>query len=124
MRLVTLLGTAVFSWPRAPQTHFSLVPCHLGLMERDLRGTEERGLCMPGWCHCPFLLIFLLALSWQLLLPSPSHRAPQMGRRKDKLFLHLVPGLCGGLGWQRDANSFIFKSWRVFLKVTLQPQML
>lgn len=88
-------------------------------MERDLGGTEERCSRLSGWhCRCPFLLILLLALGWQLLLRSLP--GPPDGRRKDELSLHLVPGLCGGLGWQRDLNSFIFGSRKIFLKVTLQ----
>lgn len=124
MRLVTLLGTAVFSWPRDPTDSLLAGALSFGV---DGKGSERsrRERFVSAWVvHCPFLLIFLLALSGQLLLSYPSRRAPQMGRRKDKLFLQPVPGLCGGLGWQRDANSFIFRSWRVFLKVTLHSQML
>lgn len=42
-----------------------------GLMERDWGGTEENAhVCLVA-LPLPFLLIFLLALGWQLLLSSP-----------------------------------------------------
>lgn len=83
-------------------------------MERDLGGAEERCSRPSGGSAYP-----PVGLGWQLLL-SPS-RAPPDGRRKDYLAPpHLVPGLCGGLGWQRDPNSFIFWSRTLFLKVTVQ----
>jgi hypothetical protein len=100
MRLVTLLCTAVFSWRCACQTYFLLLPRHQGLMERVLGGTEERCLCLPGWCHhCPFLLILLLALGWQLLLYSLS--GPPDGKEER---LALLASCARAVWWIRLAE--------------------
>ena len=79
-------------------------------------GTEERCARLSGGSATAFPAHPPVGLRL-----AAAAELPQMqGGEISWLSLHLVPGLCGRLGWQRDPNSFIFRSRKPFLKVILQ----